>query len=226
VCNRYREGEEGVVAVRVDDQAPIIYGTYRGTQNAAVYIPDQAANQAPSPSPGAGPGPAPSKPGTEGRPKPTNSRIKSGYLDNEGKVVNVDVVVATDPTKEGFDIQVVHSTGIIVGLAELSESLSGSQRERMLAQFKQQEAGVTYATFAEYSKQNDPKVFGEMLPDDKLISLFKQRFLFFTGKTGKVTASIPADGLKTVSANLLVLEEKSLLPVLATKVNLLVPDRK
>jgi hypothetical protein len=209
----------------VDNQAPIIYGTHRGKQTAAVYIPDQAANQAPSPSPGAGPGPTPSKPGTEGSLKPTNSRIKSGYLDSEGKVVNVDVQVTTDPTKEGFDIQVVHSTGIIVGLAELSESLSGSQRETMLAQFKQQEAGVSYGTFAEYSKREDPKVFGEMLPDDKLLSLLKERFLFFTGK-GKATASIPADGLKTVSANLLVLEEKSWMPVLATKVNLLVPARK
>jgi len=113
-----------------------------------------------------------------------------------------------------------------VGLSGLTESLSKTQFDILWGQLKQQETGATWATFEEYTKQNDPKAFGEMLPDDKILSWSKQNFLFFTARSGKAWASVPARALKKVSANLLVLDQQKLLPVLASRVTLIVPEEE
>ena len=60
---------------------------------------------------------------------------------------------------------------------------------------------------------------------DKLASLLKQDFLFFGGR-GKASLSIQATTFTSVSANLVVLDQRKLMPVLASNVVLLVPESK
>ena len=205
-----------------DNNAPIIYGTNQRPQTAAAYVEGQA------PKVNAGGQPNTDQPVNnipKGQTKPIQSKIKSTYLDDEGKSVNVDVQVTTGPTDEGLYIEVLHSPGIIVGLSELAQRLSKSQLETVADQLKRQEASARFATFADYTKSDGAQQFGGMFSEEKLTSLLKQDFLFFGG-SGKASLLIPATGFTRVSANLLVLDQRKLMPVLGSSVVLLVPEAK
>jgi hypothetical protein len=190
-----------VSEIRTDPDAPITYGTTDEVQSATVF----ASNA--------------KKLGS------TNSAIRTSYRNDEGKSVSIDVQLSTFQTPQGIGMALEHSPGIVIGIAGLPKVLTAEQIEKMSLSAKAQDAAVEQATYLEYTKKDPREALAPLIRSEKDRPSEKTPFLFFSGSSAKLGFDTDR-AVERVSADVVILDEKSKRPLFATDFSLLVPAAK
>jgi hypothetical protein len=188
------------LAAKPDTDAPIIYGTNEQRQPAAIFIADNGSQ------------------------KKAGAKIQSSYLNDEGKVVPVNVEVSMGATKSGFYFVVTHTPGLVIAMSGISKVFSQTQFEIMSSTYKEQRVSIAAMTFADYTKQDPKRLLAGMFSAEEIGEVSDQPYVFFRGNP-KASVELPADSFRTVMSNMIVLDE-ALRPILATQVRLLVPGKQ
>lgn len=188
--------------VLTDSDAPITYGTNSQSQPATVYVPEPQR-----------------KLGS------TVSSIRTSYTGDDGKAVDLNVLVAAFQTDGGISFNIEHSSSFVVAIAGLAEVLTAQQIEAMSHMAKSQNANVEQATYFEYTKEESPTALASLFDPEKGPNL-KTHFLFFSGPSAKFGVDAPGSAIEKVLADVVILDAKNKRPLFGTNVSLLVPAKK
>jgi hypothetical protein len=180
----------------------ITYGTNEGTKATVVFVAD-----------------------TQRKLGSTESNIKTSYTNSEGKPVNVNVEVFAFRTEKEISFSVQHSPALVIGIAGLPDVLTAGQIETLQESAKAQNAGVKKATFFQYTNEDPTNALAALFDPERGPSA-KTDFLFFSGSSAKFGITTSTSNIEKVSADMIVLDAKSMRPILGTGVSLFVPVMK
>ena len=160
--------------------APILYSASNQHEDAAAYWSIQVTPESPCPTT------AQAK-GEESSSRPLSSNIKSTYLDDDHKAVDLRLVTfATVKDKREVDLQFEYRpSSLVVGFSTLAQRLNAEQISAISRRLKEKGIGFDQAKVANFTGIN----FGErkvLSFDAEWRGLDEQQFFFVWGKEGKV----------------------------------------